>query len=315
MAESPQELARRLRESPLCNCGHRLAFHNPCSKCHCPEFTTEQSASYRPRTDRDPAWRPLDEVNPPTVNAGSGLLAPILTIGPAHLVGSRGADFTVVHLGRRLYLRTVCGPSEVEAPNRAMRRLRDRAAVMAIAMSTPIRLQPLLLTDELAILWEEPRYVTVAVDELLETRLVRGDASQFLDMLAIWIDREYPNVLALHSAGLFLLDRSYAYDAADVFFAEALLDFCRIAEAVAAARIGHRPQLADVWATADAIGSGFSRDEIQRLYVIRSADAAHGRPQTPAVTRSMAFDARRLAEEFVLGDFTSRSTGQGQPSS
>jgi hypothetical protein len=137
--------------------------------------------------------------------------------------------------------------------------------------------------------------------------------------IAGFIYAQYPQVAIFHNSGLFLMRSSLAYDFADYYYAEALVAFYRIVEAVVARRLGiKRPELKHVLQEAKALGivdkpsevepKGWSEDEITDIYVTRSGPSAHG-AELAVVTREMAAEAKLFSEMMLIKDYIGRRGG------
>jgi hypothetical protein len=271
---------------------------------------------------------------------GSGLSLPTGTpvLIPIHSIGVRlrahpgfrnqGEEplYSILSIGEATFMRVLVQANDSEEGRsqgaKILRRAKAFATGLSIITVGQVWVEPVLLDPNLRMIWEEPRRLQLIQDKEIDPAgphdLEDYEVATSTQLVG-WIFAQYPQVSVFHNSGLFLLRSSLAYDFADYYYAEAVVAFYRIVEAVVARRLGiTKPDLKDVLQEAKALGlldepgqpetTGWSADEITDIYVVRSGPSAHG-AELAVVTREMAVEAKLFADAMLIKDYLNRRGG------
>lgn len=203
-----------------------------------------------------------------------------------------------------------------------LRRAKSYVTGLSVITFGHIWLDAVLLNEALEPIWTEPRRLALIKDKEIDPSGPNEVTDQdvgFSLQLTGFIAAQYPQVLVFHNTGLFLLRSSLAYDFADYYHAEAVVAFYRIVEAVTARRSKVRkPEVKHVLMQLQALGllqqksgkgTGWTKDEVTDMYILRSGPSAHG-AELAVVSRDEAVEAKLFAELVLVKDYIARRGGR-----
>lgn len=162
------------------------------------------------------------------------------------------------------------------------------------------------LWSENELVWERPRGVTLVPEkeyssEPVNIRELFGDVEMGVVAvnLQYHIAMNFPRAWAYHNVGCYLLRTSFP---GHEYHADALLNFYKIGEMIAAQMYEVNPELRHIQqATRDlGLSDHFTDDDVANFYRVRSRDAAHDWLKAETVKREDAVDCKMWAEDALI---------------
>jgi hypothetical protein len=170
------------------------------------------------------------------------------------------------------------------------------------------------LWSDSKVVWDRPRGVPLVPEkeyssEPVSIRETFGDVE--LGVVAVnlhyHIATNFPRAWAYHNVGCYLLRTSFP---GHEYHADALLNFFKIGEMLAALMYSVNPELKHIQQATRELGLSdhFTDDDVKNFYRVRSRDAAHDWLTAENVEREDAVDCKMWAEDMLIHHMIRKGT-------